>query len=137
MALVNVGELGEDRQVVLSGFLAIVRLLPLDEFPCFPARSDAVQGTRTPRRSLGRPNDAVEVVRVGVDGELVPTVRSVAFRKHELPDEVIQGGTQIMNGIAADDAEKQWNRVFDYREGSRRAMFHRNYIDDLVLGVRF
>lgn len=74
---------------------------------------DALQGTPT-TAFLTEPNVAVKVFTVGVDGEGIPLTRLVAFRKHELPNEVVQGGSEVVDDVAADDAPTE-RRLVDYR----------------------
>jgi hypothetical protein len=133
--LVNVGKQTERGQVVLFRYPSAVWLLPLDECPCFSVGRDAMKGAWTP---LGRPNIAVEGVALGVDGERVPAVGSVAFGQNELPNEMIQCRTQVVNGVAANDAETQrygfldhWAKAHDVPRSIEPV------IDEFGLGVRF
>ena len=121
---------------MLSRYPAVVRLLPLDECPCFSVEGDAVQGT--PLGVFGEPDLALKVFSLRVDRERVPAVGFVAFNQNELPNEIIQRGTQIVNGLAAYDAEKQRYRLFDYWvEAHDVPRSIEPVIDEPGVGVRF
>ena len=115
--LVGIGEPVKDGELVCSGvhteFPSLVRLQVLDECPSVSFGIDAFQGAGS-RLLLAGPDLTDKVVKVGVDGEEVPAPRPLpAFGEHELPDEVIQSGSEVVNRVSADDAEAQRRRLLE------------------------
>lgn len=86
--LVNVGELAETGQVVLTRVRASVRLRVLNECPDVSVGPDTVQGAHAP--SSTESDGLVKLGSVIVDGELRSPVGCAALQNDELPDEVIQ-----------------------------------------------
>ena len=119
--LVDVGEACEEGEFVQFGGLveqpAAVRLHFLDEFPCASVGVDSVQGARASFRVLGMSNIGIELLLVGIDGEGIPLVGSVPLQEHELPNDMIQDGSKVLDGIAANQAE------------SRRRQFVSRWVD--------
>ena len=104
--LVGVGEEGKEAEFVNGGVLAhfpaIVRLRFLDECPCVAVNGDALQGTGA---FLGVSDATVEIVDVGSYGEPGPSAGSVSFQQDELPNEMIETGSDILDGVAANQTE--------------------------------
>lgn len=115
---------------------AVVRLRLLDSCPGLPAGVDALQGTPAPI-FLAKPNVAVKVFGVGIDREGVPLTWLAISRKHKFPDEVIQSRSEVVDGVAANEAPPErelldyWSKV----HGVPRSV--EGVIDGLSLGVRF
>jgi hypothetical protein len=109
--LVGVGEEGEDNEFVTDGvfaqFPAVVRLRFLDECPCLAVNGDALQGTGG---FLGGSDAAVEVVDVEGYRELGRSAGSVSFQQDELPNEMIQAGPDVLDGVAANQTESRRRR---------------------------
>lgn len=110
--LVHNVQLVEDGERYCVRCKALVRLRSLDSCPGLPLGIDSMKGTRTPL-FLPLRNVHLELFGVGEDGESAPLTRFVARRKHDLPDEVIQGGSQAVDGVSADDAQAQ-RRLLNY-----------------------
>ena len=112
--LVGVAEEGEDDEFVtgrvFEHFPAIVRLRFLDECPCLAANGDALQGTGAFLGIFGGSDTAVEVIDVGGYRELGPSAGSVSFQQDELPNEMIQGGSDVLDGVAANQTESRRRR---------------------------
>jgi hypothetical protein len=112
--LVGVGEEGEDDEFVTSGvfeqFPAIVRLRFLNDCPCLAVNGDALQGTGAFLGIFGGSDTAVEVVDVDGYGELGPSAGPVSFQQDELPNEMIQAGSEVLDSIAANQTESRRRR---------------------------
>ena len=109
--LVGVGETGEDDEFVMGGVLAqfpaVVRLRFLDECPCLTVDGEALQGTGAFLGTYGDSDTAVEVVDVGGYRELGPSAGSVSFQQDELPNEMIQAGPDVLDGVATNQAQSR------------------------------
>jgi hypothetical protein len=109
--LVGVRETGEDDEFVMEGVLAqfpaVVRLRFLDECPYLSVNGDALQGTGAFLGTYGGSDTAVEVVDVGGYRELGPSTGSVSFQQDELPNEMIQAGPDVLDGVATNQAESR------------------------------
>jgi hypothetical protein len=113
--LIGVGETGEDTKFVLVGdfaqFPAVVRLRFLDKCPCLAVNGDALQGTGVFLGILGGSDTNVEVVDVCGYGEFGPSAGSVSFQEDELPNEMIQAGSDVLDNIAANQTEpRRWRQ---------------------------
>src|SRR5215207_4000240 len=112
--LVGVGEEGEEAEFVNVGVLAhypaIVRLRFLDECPCLAVNGDALQGTGAFLGVFGGSDAAVEVVDVEGYGEPGPSAGPVSFQQDELPNEMIQAGSEVLDSVAANQAESRRRR---------------------------
>jgi hypothetical protein len=109
--LVDVGEEAEDSEFVMDGVLtpcpATVRLRFLDECPCASVGVDSVEGAGATFGVLGMSDIVVELLPVGVDGEGIPLIGPITFQEDELPDEVVQGGSKVLDGVAANQTESR------------------------------
>jgi len=108
--LVGVREQGEDpERPELRLVPSVVRLVLLDDLPCMAIQRDSAQGALSlPSRHLDSTKELVPVREDGV--EVVPS-RSLPGSKHELPNEVIERGAEVV-GDVPDDYPPAWSRVF-------------------------
>jgi hypothetical protein len=139
---VGVGEEGEDGKLVIGGGLAseraTVRLRFLDECPCASVGVDSVEGAGAAFGVLRMPDVGVELPLLGIDGERVPLVGLVPLQEDELPNEVVQGGSGVLDGVTANQTEplrrgqrlSRWVGVYDV-PGSVKGV-----LKDLSVGIR-
>jgi hypothetical protein len=112
--LVGVGEEVEDGEFMMGGVLtpcpATVRLRFLDACPCASVGVYSVEGAGAAFGVLRMPDVGVELPLVDIDGERVPPVGHVPLQEDELPNEVVQGGSRVLDGVATNQTESLWRR---------------------------
>jgi hypothetical protein len=112
--LIDVGQIGKPGEFVSGGVFseipAMVRLRPLDECPGLALRIDSVQGTGTPFRVPRVPDAPIKICPLRIDGKGAVLTRLVAVDEDKLGNEVIQRGSEVLDGVSAKDTQARGRR---------------------------
>lgn len=102
--LINIGKSANKSEVVSNRVEAIVWLRFLNDCPRIPINYYPIKSTRL-AATLSELNFTKEELLTFIDGELAPITRFLSVSKNKLPDEVVEGGTEVVNNVASDDGK--------------------------------